>query len=556
MIIRRDGYRLIIEFQYNPKLLAALKKHLPYATFNWAKKHWWVNKEHEDHLRWFAGQYGFTFLDDNTEPEQQYHIAELPELDQEIELKMALFPYQKQGVAYALEKKRVIVGDKMGLGKTAQAIATVHAAEAFPCLVICPASLKINWQREWEKWTDRKVRVMDATINRKLPAWVQTGMIEVFVVNYESLKKYFVDEIKRDEKGKFTLRNVKFSKNIDLFKSIVIDESHRCKDYRAQQSKFVKGISAGKEWVLALTGTPVVNKPRDLVSQLAIINRLGEMGGYKYFMSRYCGGYDGQSNLSELNYRLSEECFFSRNKEDVLKDLPDKMRQVVMCEIDKAHRQEYQHAIESLEEYLKQYRDATEEQVERSMRGQVMVQIGICKDIAARGKLEGVRDFIQETMDEDEKLVVFLHQHSVHDQLASWFPHAVSVTGRDKMDQRQANIDNFMNNPNCKLIFCSIKAAGVGITLTASSKVAFVELGWHPAEMDQAEDRCHRIGQDSSVQCIYFLGRDTIDEYVFQVISKKREMVNEITGGNSDAVQETVLDSMIEILSKGKEVPA
>jgi SWI/SNF-related matrix-associated actin-dependent regulator 1 of chromatin subfamily A len=388
--------------------------------------------------------------------------------------------------------------------------------------------------------------------------WIETNMIQVFIVNYESLKKYMVESITKDDEGKWTLRNVKFNRKINLFKSVIIDEAHKCKDFKTQATKFTKGVCQGKEYILALTGTPVVNKPKDLMPQLGIIDRLNDLGGYKNFKARYCGGANEASNLKELNWKLNNTCFFSRNKEDVLKDLPAKMRQVVMCEIDDKHRHEYNECLADLGSYLAKYNEASDEQIQRSLKGEVMVRIGKLKDISARGKLAGgVREFIEETIyDNQEKLVLFAHQHKVFDQLHAWFPEAVTVTGRDTMEERQKSIDAFQNDPKCKLILCSIQAAGVGITLTASSRVSFVELGWHSAIHDQAEDRCHRIGQVDSVQCTYFIGKDTIDEWVFELIEKKRSMVADITGGNLDAVQTSVVEDIIHLFNKKQEAAA
>lgn len=557
MLIHRTSDKFILDFKFSPFLLKRVKEDLPVRYFNYATKQWWVPLHQEKALTDFAKKRGFTFVD--AEPQEQ--IPEvidytMPELTMNIPLKMNLFPYQRTGVQYAIDKKRLIIGDKMGLGKTAQAIATITGAHAFPCLVVCPATLKTNWEREWQMWTTHRARVINESIFRHMDRWVEAGTIDVFIINFESLKKYFVESIKKNDAGRFRISDIQFNRKINLFKSVVIDESHKCKDFKTQQTKFTTGICKGKEYVLALTGTAVINKPKDLMAQLHIIDRLKDLGGYKPFKDRYCAGEKEASNLKELNWRLLNTCFFSRNKEDVLKDLPAKIRQVVYCDMDAVHWQEYRDAEADLEGYLLKYREATDEKIASAMRGEVMVRIGILKDIAARGKLAGgVKDFISETIyDNGEKLVVFAHQHKVFDQLLSWFPEALTITGRDSFAERQVHIDRFQQDDNCKLILCSIQAAGVGITLTASSRVSFVELGWHSAIHDQAEDRCHRIGQQNSVQCTYFLAKDTIDLWVFDLIEKKREMVAAITGGNLDAVEVNVVDNIIELFNKNMEV--
>lgn len=374
-----------------------------------------------------------------------------------------------------------------------------------------------------------------------------SAMNHVFVVNYESLKKYFVASINKEPDVPLRLNHIKFKQTINLFKSVIIDESHRCKEIKTQQTKFVKGICHGKEWILALTGTPVVNKPKDLISQLGIIDQLGEFGGYVGFSKRFCDDtYGPGSNLKELNYLLSKTCFYRRDKSEVLKDLPAKMRQVVLCDI--ATKKEYADALKDLEEYLKKYKHATDEQVARSMKGEVMVKIGVLKNISARGKIADVVEYVNDVIDSGEKIVLFTHLHDVQNNLKKHFPGALTILGDDDGNTRQRNVDAFQKDPDKKIIICSIKAAGVGITLTAASRVAFVELPWHPADSEQCEDRCHRIGQVDSVQCTYFLGKSTIDEWIYQIINDKREVANTITGAK-DVVEQSVIDGVINLFT-------
>ncbi len=539
MTIEDRGDAFHIRFPFSTRLLQAVKE-LPGRYWNGTLKVWVVPCLYEAEVKAFGAKHRFTFGEPSPEANQNFVIPELPELTVAIPLKEKLFPYQAKGVAYSIQKQRTFIADEPGLGKTAQAIAAVLHANVFPCLVICPSSLKINWQREWEKWTNKKARVIDPAVARYMDRWVDTGMIDVFIVNYESLKKYFVQEINKPEGGKLTIKNIVFNRKRDLFKSVIVDESHRCKDLKTQQTKFVKGIADNKEWIFLLSGTPVVNKPKDLIPQLGILNRMNDFGGYKFFVDRYCGGFTGASNLKELNYKLNTICFYRREKKDVLKDLPAKVRQLIMCEIDEAHRREYQKAEEDLREYLIKYRQATDEKVESALKGEVMVRIGILKNISARGKLNDVKEFIQETLDSGQKLIVFIHLKEVFDKLMSMFPHAVSVVGSNTATERDNAVKRFQTDPECKLIILS-DAGKEGLTLTAATRVAFVEWGWNPANTDQKEDRAHRIGQKDSVHCIYFMGKDTIDEWTYQIIQDKRKVNTEITG-DEDVVTVDVVD--------------
>ncbi len=489
-----------------------------------------------------------TIAQSQTEEDVAFQIPEMPELDGEHGLKVQPYPYQLQGIARGLQLKRFINGDDMGLGKTLESIATINKADAFPCLVICPNVVKINWQREWHKFTDKKAMVLTDSVRDSWPFFWQTGMNQVFIVNYESLRKYFVRRITKAEK--WTLKDVEFHNTIKLFKSVIIDESHKVKSTATQQTKFCKGIASGKEYIILLTGTPVVNKLKDLVAQLGIMDRMIDMGGWKGFMLRYCSGPNQASNLKELNYKLWQHCFFRREKSKVLTQLPDKVRQIVSCEI--TNRKEYMDAERDLIDYLKRYKEADDEKIQKSLKGEVMVRIGILKDITARGKLKEVIDFVKDFRENGKKIILFCNLHEIVDRLMIAFPSAVCVTGRQNMQEKQASVDAFQKNPKTDVIICSIKAASAGITLTAASDVAFIELPWTYADCDQAESRAHRIGQKDSVNCYYLLGRRTIDQKLYRIIEEKKHISNAVLGAE-DNIQTNIVDMVANLFDTNEE---
>lgn len=547
MNIELKGDNFELSFKYKPSIIERVRQ-IPGRHFDGSKKVWIVPTRSRVDLERMIYQIqqfeNINWLSGNEKKEEDiaYDIPELPELAIPHSLKIQPYPYQLKGIARGLELKRFMNCDEPGLGKTLQSIATINLANAFPCLVICPSSLKINWMREWEKFTDKKAMVLTDKVRDTWTFFYQTGMHQVFIVNYESLKKYFVQRIKKAEG--WTLRDVEFRNSINLFKSIIIDESHRCKSASTQQAKFCKGICTGKEWVIELTGTPVVNRPKDLIPQLAILNRMEDFGGYKEFVNRYCSGQREASNLKELNFNLWQHCMFRREKSLVLTDLPDKIRQVNTCEI--TNRKEYMDAERDLIMYLQKYKDADDEKIEKALRGEVMVKIGILRNISARGKVRDVIEFVKDFRENGKKIILFCSLHEVVDQLKRYFPTAVSVTGRDSLDEKQRAVDAFQNNPKADIIICSIKAAGVGLTLTASSNVAFVEFPWTYADCCQCEDRTHRIGQKDSVTCYYFLGRRTIDEKVYRIIQEKKNIANAVTGSTED-IEENIVDMVARI---------
>jgi SWI/SNF-related matrix-associated actin-dependent regulator 1 of chromatin subfamily A len=450
-------------------------------------------------------------------------------------LRVEPYEYQREGICFGLEHKRIIIGDEPGLGKTLQSIGIVDTANAYPCLVICPSSLKINWQREFEKFTDKSALVLDNNVRTTWGYLLSMGVHQVAIVNYESLRKFFVWDIRGGKQ--FRLKDVVFNPQIQAFKSIIIDESHRVKDPSAQQTIFTKGLSVGKEWCILLSGTPVVNRPEDLIAQLSIMNRLGEFGGRAKFIADYCTDPKDKTAksavpLSELSRQLYDTCMIRREKAKVLPQLPDKTRVDLYIEI--SNDKEYNLAAEDLAAYLQEYTECTDWEIRRKMRMEALVKFMTLRSLATKGKIAQAVDFIRTFLDSGKKLIVFCSLHEIVDELQKVFPRAVTVTGRDSAINKQASVDAFQNNPNVQLIICSIKAAGVGLTLTAASDVAFIELAWTYADCCQCEDRAHRIGQKDNVTCYYLLGRGTIDHTIYRLIHRKKSIANEIMNADDE----------------------
>lgn len=450
-------------------------------------------------------------------------------------LRVEPYPYQREGIIYGLDKKRLIIGDEPGLGKTLQSIGIVDTANAYPCLVICPSSLKINWQREFEKFTEKSALVLDNSVRTTWPYLLKMGMHHVAIVNYESLRKYFVWDIKAGKS--FRLKDVVFCPQIRMFKSVIIDESHRVKDPSAQQTIFTKGITTGKEWIILLSGTPVVNRPEDLVAQLSIMGRLQEFGGRIKFMADYCTDPKNKKAepavpLSVLSNQLYANCMIRREKAKVLPQLPDKTR--VDLYVDISNAPEYNLAAADLATYLQQYTECTDWEIRRKMRMEALVRFMTLRRLATLGKVAQAVDFIRTFLESGKKLIVFCSLHEVVDTLVKAFPGAVTVTGRDSAVEKQAAVDSFQNNAETMLIICSIKAAGVGLTLTASSSVAFLELPWTYCDCCQCEDRAHRIGQKDNVTCYYLLAGGTIDQAVYRLIQDKKNTAAQIMNSDDD----------------------
>lgn len=559
-----DCYK--VSFQYHPMLVKCVKR-IPSARYHADGNYWEVSSYHQQYLKlmeqWAKSHRFVTsvlWLQDD-EKVCTYEPLPMPVLNVPHNLLIEPYEYQREGIAYAVEHKRCIMGDEQGLGKTVEAIGVLTVTQALPALVICPASLKVNWQRELRKFGGLNAIILNddnrRTWQRFFEMKRQDGKMfaDVAIVNYESLKKFFVAKIRRE--GKFTLKSVDFDPRKDIFRSIIIDESHKCKNVQTQQSKFVQGIAAGKEYILALTGTPVVNNNEDLIQQLRILGRLEDFGGYSKFMGRYCAGLNKSSHVKELNYYLRKICFVRRQKKDVLTQLPAKTRSYLVTEID--NKKEYKDAERDIINYLRKYQDADDDKIQRTIRGAIMVKMGILKQISARGKVEGAKEIIHNIIDGGQKLIVFCFLKEVVQALKQEFRQAVTVTGDDNTQQKQHAVDKFQTDEKCKLIILNYRSGGTGLTLTAASNVLFVEFPWTSADCVQAEDRAHRNGQKNAVNCVYLLGDGTIDEYMYNLIQTKKEIADGVTGTEDETeekkvktAQDMVFDAAMELFGTKK----
>jgi len=496
-------------------------------------------------------------------------IAPLPELIYEYPLKQgSLRDYQRKGIARGLELKRYINGDEQRLGKSIQTIITLCIAQeikkepTFPCLVICPAPLKLNWQDEWKIWSNKRVLVLDDTTKDRWHHFITMDMYDVVICNFQSLKKNFVEYYPPKHKMKDS-NDIRMKSNIHLFNSVIVDESHKLKDSETQQTKITLQICLRKIWIILLSGTPVKNKPLDLYSQLAIMGRLKEFGGPKVFKGRYCEGGSGAANLKELNSKLNEICYFRRERKEVVKDLPPKQRQTILCDI--TTRDNYNSAKNDFLNFLKE-NGSTEEQISDKLKGQALVKMQELKRISALGKINEVVYYIQDLIDNGQKIVIFCVMHVIVDELKKNFPNALMITGRQDEHQKEDAKTKFQQCKKCKiklehhqdkdhdyipsdypLLICNTEAGGVGHNFSAAKEVAFVEYPWTAADSFQCEDRVFDFKKKEPITATYFLGKNTIDEQNFELIQSKAELSNAITG-STDVMKTEFINKFVASL--------
>jgi SWI/SNF-related matrix-associated actin-dependent regulator of chromatin subfamily A-like protein 1 len=445
-----------------------------------------------------------------------------PVLDVEPALGGELRPFQRAGVAYALRARRTFLADEQGLGKTVQALAALEADDAYPAVVICPASLKLNWERETRRWLPhRSVAVVSGT-GTVAPA------AEITVVNYDIVHAH---------RTRLALRRPK---------ALVLDESHYVKNPRAKRTQAVRrlaGSLAPDALRLALTGTPVMNHAEELIAQLRIIGRLDDFGSGARFARRF----QGIGAEERIHWHLRRRCFVRRAKADVLPQLPAKRQVAVPVALD--NEREYRLAEEDVIAWLReQPLDLREldRKVAAALRAERLAQLNALRRLASRGKGGAALTWIEDFLASDEPLVVFAGHREMQDRLIERFPDALHLVGRDSITAREAAVRGFQDGAS-QLLVCATRVAGQGITLTRASNVAFLDLEWTPAMHDQAEDRCHRIGQHDAVTAWYLLAAKTIDETMLELIERKRRIVDAVTDGRADA-DEAVIEGVVRAL--------
>jgi SWI/SNF-related matrix-associated actin-dependent regulator of chromatin subfamily A-like protein 1 len=438
-----------------------------------------------------------------------------------------LKPFQRAGVSYLLAQRRAFLADEQGLGKTIEALAALEAADAYPALVVCPASLKLNWLRELRRWLPH--RGAQVLTGNGVGAPIEPA--EVTVVNYDIL----------------AARAQELAALGPL--ALVLDESHYCKNATAKRTQAVHRLAAAiprDGLVLALTGTPVVNRPAELISQLRILGRLADFGSGVEFGERFRGP---DAHL-RLHWHLRARCFVRRLKADVLPQLPAKTRAVVPVELD--NEAEYRLAERDVVAWLQSQPLNLREldaRVAAALRAERLVRLNALKLLAARGKLRAALTWIHDFCSSGERLVVFARHREIQRAVLARFPDALHVLGDDSHAGRDAAVQAFQapDDGENQLIICSIEVAGQGLTLTRSSHVAFLELDWTPAKHEQAEDRCHRIGQRDAVNASYLLAAGTIDETIATLLERKRAVIGAVTDGRQQD-EEGVVDALVREL--------
>ena len=516
-----DGERLLLEVMWDPSIGAAFEQ-LPGATRNGlALDPWLANQldgfvaQHEIDVAAHAAAVLARLRTEHRDAADAVRRSRAdsaePMPDTAAVLGGELAPYQWAAVRYALEARRTFLADEQGLGKTVEALAAIEADDAYPAVVVCPASIKLGWEREAARWLPHR---SIAVAHGRAPV-PPSG--DLTILNYEIVASHRAALIRRRPRA------------------LIVDESHYCKNPHAKRTQAVRRLAeaVGPDGLrLALTGTPVLNHPEELIPQLRILGRLEDFGSG----ARFAREFRTQFSEERLHWHLRRRCFVRRMKAEVLPQLPAK-RQVVVP-IALTNEAEYRTAENDVIAWLRsqplEIPSQLDARISAALRAERLAQLTALQRLAARGKLAAALAWIEDFLASGEPLVLFARHIEIQHAVLRRFPRALRLLGDDSLQDREASIAAFQEPAGPSLIVCATRTAAQGITLTRASNVCFLELEWTPAIHDQAEDRCHRVGQRDAVTAWYLLAANTIDETMATLIQRKREVVSAVTDGRRD----------------------
>lgn len=502
--------------------------------------------------------------------------------------KLKLRKYQIEGLNHCeYYNGRALLADEMGLGKTIQALAWIqYRKDLNKILIVCPSSLKDNWEEEIRIWLTRKLSV--EILDGQTPYSVRKDIV---IINYDILS-YWVDELRIAE-----------------FDVCIADEIHYAKNDKSQRSIAFSAITKNIPNIIGLTGTPIENDPMEIYYIVNLINK-NIFPNYYKFIQKYCGAKQvkqkvrgkivngkyvpqtrtvwkkqGVTNSKELHRILTSTIMIRRLKKDVETELPPKQYATVKFHLE--NKDKYKQAEDDFIQYLKdnfddkvkrdlqlqlgQFMDkydiqsidfqnhilsskdikkAKKKKLDAVAKAPALAKIQELKILAAEGKINQTIDWIDNFLESGEKLIVFGINKVIISALKNHYKDAVFIDGSTTKPKRKEARIKFQTDPNCKLFIGNIKAAGVGLTLTASSNVAIIQFPWNPGEMLQAEDRSHRITQKRKVTIWKLVAKDTIEERIIKLLQYKQNEIDKIIDGKDIKHQEKLVNLLIESYQK------
>ena len=460
------------------------------------------------------------------------HNVEVVEVDYSKYSHRPPLQHQKEAIEKLAGSRRFILADDMGLGKTTCTIIAALETGAKKILIICPASLKINWQREIENYSDRPVYISEG---KKF-----STESDFVIVNYDILKNFH----DTTDKNKSLLDQ----SNFDL---VILDEAHMISNPQAQRTKIINNFVKNIKRVWLLTGTPMTSRPMNYYNLLNIIESPVAQNWMAYAI-RYCQGYQfmagrrkvwnvtGASNLEELRDRTSKQ-ILRRLKEDVL-DLPDKIISPVYLRLKS---KEYE---ELMGEYYDWFDNKKDESSSLTVQFSKLMKV---RKVISNEKTKQTIEFAENIIEQGKKVIIFTN---FTDTLQTIYQHfgkqAVYLDGSCSKPHRQHAVDEFQDNEKIRVFVGNLKAAGVGLTLTAAEVVIMNDLSFVPAEHAQAEDRAYRYGQKSNVLVYYPLYENTIEGAIYDILNRKKKIIRTVMGDEHPENSGDIVEEILDIINK------
>jgi SWI/SNF-related matrix-associated actin-dependent regulator 1 of chromatin subfamily A len=456
----------------------------PYSSHNLQAAEEWAKRDYLtiEPERW---QDDFAYDRDVLMPLYQESLALRPQkpLQPIREMRGKLYPFKEAAIQYALKRKRCFIADPPGTGKSIMALASIAMARAFPLVVVCPSTLLPYWQAEIAKW---------------FPGWpVQAlngaslqGNPRAYLVGYSQLEKY-----------------IQLLEGLRP-RSIIFDESHRLKGHESRQTQLSSELAKRIDYRFLLTGSPIVNRPADLMSQLKVMGRWDVLVNVRYFSETYCGacyaGGDkspsGAGNLTTLEEQLRIYCMLRRTEDQLVAYLPGKIVTPVYLQVDR-------HVDNLWDGWFRNARMDVQE----------------LRRNAYKVKRAAVIEWLQGTRSLEGKAVVFGYHTEYVRELAEIFS-GLLVTGDHSLQQIQATIHNFQNDPDAKFLFLTYGTGSQGWQLDFADRVIMVELDWSDSTHQRAEGRLRSLVQKKTIRVYRLLARGTYEDHMLEIIKEKKAM--------------------------------
>ncbi len=438
---------------------------------------------------------------------------------------------------------RVILADEMGLGKTIQIMGWWDANDTYPVVVVCPAFVKHHWESEIKRELRKRALVLEGRKPKNYSPWLKPNIV---IINYDILPGW-----------------LNFLRRLDP-QLVVLDEGQYIKSLEAKRTKAAHALVEDVPHVIIATGTPILSRPMELWSLIHAVNPK-ILPKFSTYAKKYCNpvrrrwGWDlrGASNLEELHEKLSS-IMIRRTKEEALPDLPPKTRFVLPLPCKRYA--EYHEAENDFRKWLRKHH-ASERSLKRTLRAKALTQMGYLRRLAAEIKMEAAMAWMDNFLESsNDKIILFaIHKKIVSILYERYKKHAVVIDGSTSPADRKRNVELFNKNKSKRILIGNIQAAGVGWSAKACSTVAFIELGWTPAEHIQAEDRIHGMyrGVEGQKAFIYYLvARNTIEERLCKLLQFKQRNILDVVldGGKSSKFE--IMNQLMKEIERGSKIAA